>query len=396
MIYAEKFLTPLLFIMGRHRGFIMKITQNFDSGNIEVLSIEDSQNIRLAIRKDSNAEYSQWFHYRLTGAKNKPITMCITNAHECSYLEGWDDYQAVASYDRETWFRVETQYDGKQLVIKHQPECDSVYYAYFAPYSMERHHDLIAQAQMHDNVEHILLGQTVDGQDMDLLKIGSDGDGKKVCWMIARQHPGETMAQWWMEGMLGALLDQDDPISKALLSKAVFYVVPNMNPDGSKRGNLRANAAGANLNREWLEPSIERSPEVYLVREKMEQTGMDFCLDVHGDEALPYNFIAGSEGIADWNEGRQALLDFYQQALINASPDFQNKIGYDIDKPGEALMTVGTNYLAQAFGCLVMTLEMPFKDTVETPDQDFGWSPARSQELGKACLNALYQTMPKL
>ena len=171
---------------------------------------------------------------------------------------------------------------------------------------MERHHDLIAQAQMHEQVEHILLGQTVDGQDMDVLKIGTDGDNKKVCWMIARQHPGETMAQWWMEGMLEALLDQDDPISKSLLDNAVFYVVPNMNPDGSKRGNLRANAAGANLNREWLEPSMERSPEVYLVREKMEQTGMDFCLDVHGDEALPYNFIAGSEGIPDWNDERQA------------------------------------------------------------------------------------------
>lgn len=374
----------------------MKISQNFDSGNIECLSIEDNGKIQLAIRKDSNAEYSQWFHYRLTGAKDQQVTMNLVNAHECSYVEGWHDYQAVASYDRQTWFRVETNYDGKQLTISHQPECDSVYYAYFAPYPMERHHDLIAQVQMHELVEHIHLGYTVDGQDMDLLKIGSEGEGKKICWMIARQHPGETMAEWWMEGMLESLLNQDDPISKALLDKAVFYVVPNMNPDGSKRGNLRANAAGANLNREWLEPTMARSPEVYLVREKMEQTGMDFCLDVHGDEALPYNFIAGSEGVESWNDDRQALLDFYQQALINASPDFQNKVGYDIDKPGEALMTVGTNYLAHAFNTLVMTLEMPFKDTKDTPDELFGWSGSRSQELGRACLNALYQTMPKL
>ena len=28
-----------------------------------------------------------------------------------------------------------------------------------------------------------------------------------------------------------------------------------MNPDGSVRGNLRTNAAGANLNREWMTPS---------------------------------------------------------------------------------------------------------------------------------------------
>ena len=199
-----------------------------------------------------------------------------------------------------------------------------------------------------------------------------------------------------MEGMLNALLDPEDPISRELLNHAVFYIVPNMNPDGSRRGNLRTNAAGANLNREWQTPSMAQSPEVFLVRQKMEQTGMSFCLDVHGDEALPYNFIAGSEGINDWNDQRQELLDFYQQALVTASPDFQTKVGYDKDKHGEALMTVGTNYIAQTFDCLAMTLEMPFKDTIDTPDDYLGWSPERSRKLGVASLHALYQTLAKL
>jgi len=374
----------------------MKISQNFDSGNIECLSIADDGNIALAIRKDSNAQFSQWFHFRLSGAQDKAVTMSIVNAHECSYTAGWDDYQAVASYDRQTWFRVDTQYDDKQLIINHTSECSSIYFAYFAPYSMDRHHDLIANAQLHHQVEHINLGESVDGQDMDLLKIGTHDDTKKVCWLIARQHPGETMAQWWMEGMLDSLLDSDNPIAKSLLEQAVFYVVPNMNPDGSRRGNLRANAAGANLNREWLAPSMERSPEVFLVRQKMEQTGMDFCLDVHGDEALPYNFIAGAEGTTAWNAHKQDQQDHFQQALINVNPDFQNKIGYDIDKHGEALMTVGTNYLSQTFDALVMTLEMPFKDTKDSPDELFGWSPARSQKLGESCLIALHQTLHKL
>ncbi|NRA62417.1 MAG: carboxypeptidase family protein [Psychrobium sp.] len=374
----------------------MKISQNFDSGNIECLSIGKDGNIELAIRRDSNSDFMQWFHYRLTGAKGVECNMIITNANDCAYVEGWPDYQAVASYDRQTWFRVDTHYDGEKLTIAHTPECDSVYYAYFTPYSMERHHDLIANAQLSELVEYIHLGSTLDGQDMDLLKIGEEGEGKKVCWLIARQHPGETMAQWCLEGMLDSLLDPEDPISRELLNKAVFYVVPNMNPDGSRRGNLRTNAAGANLNREWQTPSMEHSPEVYLVRQKMEQTGMDFCLDVHGDEALAYNFIAGSEGIESWNDARQAQLDFYQQALVNASPDFQTKIGYDQEEPGKALMTVGTNYLAHAFGALVMTLEMPFKDTEQTPDEYVGWSAPRSYKLGQACLNALHQTMLKI
>ena len=374
----------------------MKISHNFDGGNIHCLDISDTGTINLEIKKDNNSDFSQWFYFRLTGAKDQPCQLNLVNASESSYVEGWQDYRAVASYDRETWFRVDTAFDGKVLTINHTPDCDSIYYAYFAPYSMERHHDLIGNAQLCERVEYIHLGHTLDGQDMDLLKIGEDGAGKKVCWIIARQHPGETMAQWCIEGMLNSLLDPEDPISRELLSQAVFYVVPNMNPDGSRRGNLRTNAAGANLNRQWQSATMEHSPEVLLVRTKMEQTGMHFCLDVHGDEALAYNFIAGSEGIASWNEQRQSLLDFYQQALINASPDFQTEIGYEKDKHGAELMSIGTNYIAETFNCLAMTLEMPFKDTEKTPDHYVGWSPQRSRQLGTACLNALYQTLNKL
>ena len=39
--------------------------------------------------------------------------------------------------------------------------------------------------------------------------------------------------------------------------------MPNVNPDGSIRGHLRTNATGANLNREWQDPTLERSPEVH-------------------------------------------------------------------------------------------------------------------------------------
>src|SRR3546814_2841197 len=70
------------------------------------------------------------------------------------------------------------------------------------------------------------------------------------------------MAEWWMEGALEKLLDDDDPVSRRLRQKATFHVVPNMNPDGSSRGHLRTNAVGTNLNREWHEPSAEKSPEV--------------------------------------------------------------------------------------------------------------------------------------
>ena len=81
------------------------------------------------------------------------------------------------------------------------------------------------------------------------------------------------MAEWWMEGALEKLTDPDDPVARVLRSECTFRVVPNMNPDGSRRGHLRTNAAGVNLNREWHAPSAEKSPEVLCVRNAMDETG---------------------------------------------------------------------------------------------------------------------------
>ena len=43
--------------------------------------------------------------------------------------------------------------------------------------------------------------------------------------MVARQHPGEAMAEWFVEGFLDRLTDPHDGASMRVLEHAVFYVV---------------------------------------------------------------------------------------------------------------------------------------------------------------------------
>lgn len=374
----------------------MHINSHFDGGNIRCICCDEPENIQLEIIKDNMSDFYQWFYFRLSGAEGLDCSLSIINAKDSAYADGWEGYEVVASYDRDFWFRVPTKYEDGQLVIEHMPEYQSVYYAYFTPYSMERCADFIGWAIGDPKVNLNVLGQTLDGQDIDQLVVGNEDENKKKIWVHARQHPGETMASWWMEGFVSRLLDEDDAISRALLEKAVFYIVPNMNPDGSKRGHLRTNAVGANLNREWLEPSMERSPEVFLLRKKMEQVGVDFCLDVHGDEALPYNFIAGAEGVPNWNEGLLEKQTRFGQALKKANPDFQLDKGYEVDKPNEADLSICTNYIANTFECLSLTLEMPFKDTIDTPHPVQGWSPTRCQKLGESAIDAIYEVIDEL
>ena len=371
------------------------IHAQFDSGNIEVLGIIGTE-ARLAIRRDHQSDFFQWFHFRVSGAAGRDLTLRLTGLSASAYPGGWPGYRAAVSEDRAFWGRAGTSWDkeadGGTLTIRYRPAGDLAWFAYFAPYSLERHDDLIATTAQAEGVTHRSLGTTLDGRAIDCLELG---EGDTQVWLYARQHPGESMAEWWMEGALDLLTDPADPWARWLRQHCRFHIVPNMNPDGSFRGHLRTNAAGVNLNREWHSPSPERSPEVLAVLAAMDQTGVHVAMDVHGDEAIPQVFIAGFEGIPAWTEAQGAGYARYRGILERRSPDFQTRVGYPAARPGSANLTMSTNQLAQRFGpshgCVSMTLEMPFKDNDDLPDPAQGWSPERSMLLGRDCLAALGQ-----
>ncbi len=367
----------------------MHISSHFDSGNIRVIRAESPDDIVLSINKDNQSEFYQWFHFRLFSEQFVEHKVTITDLAKSAYPDGWKEYNVLASYDRQEWFRVGSQFDGDNLTFSINLEAPAIYFAYFIPYSYERHLDLIHDAQVFPQCEHRLLGQTLDGRDMSMLVIGEESAEKKKVWVTARQHPGETMAEWCAEGLIYRLLDDQDGLARHLLQQAVFYVVPNMNPDGSARGHLRTNAVGSNLNREWATPSLEKSPEVYYVMEAMQQAGVDIYLDLHGDEALPYNFVAGSEGIPSYNDALKHLEQTFKDALLSATPEFQDEFGYPKDEPGKANLTIASSAVAEKFKCLAYTLEMPFKDNKNLPDAEFGWSVPRCQQLGEDLLVAV-------
>ncbi|MEP2735579.1 MAG: M14-type cytosolic carboxypeptidase [Erythrobacter sp.] len=370
------------------------IDAGFDSGNIEILTVEGAA-ATLAIRKDHLSEFAQWFHFRVTGAAGEELTLKITGLSGSAFPGGWPDYNACVSEDREYWARTPSSYDadedGGTLTIRYTPASNIAYFAYFAPYSMDRHHDLVAEAAACEGVELSRLTQTLDGQPLDLLQMGAETKGAKQVWLYARQHPGETQAEWWMEGALECLTDPTDPVARSLRQRCRFHIVPNCNPDGSARGHLRTNAVGTNLNREWAEPSAEKSPEVLAIRNKMDETGVDFAIDAHGDEAIPAVFLAGFEGIPSWTDTLGDEFYRYQDILNRRTPDFQTKLGYPKAPAGRANLGISTNLVAERYGACAMTLEMPYKDLAEAPEPEQGWSPERCKLLGRDCMAALLE-----
>ena len=368
----------------------VKISCNFDSGSIEVVSAQAPDAIRLRLRADNASDFYQWFHFRVHDAAGVALRMVFENAAGAAFPDGWPGYRAVASYDRRHWFRVyDTHYENGELIVSHTPERNNIYYAYFEPYSHERHLDLLGQAEMSPFAQVCSLGSTVEGREVDMVQVGRPAPERAPVWIIARQHPGETMAQWFVEGLLERLLDAADPVARRIREHACVYIVPNMNPDGAVHGNLRTNAAGANLNREWRSPSLERSPEVLHVRNRMEATGCALFLDIHGDESMPYVFIDGSEMVPGVSAATAARQAAFLEAFADASPDFQTTEGYTPDRYGEQMLSLASKWVAHRFDCVSLTLEMPFKDNAVLPDGQTGWNGSRSKRLGAAMLQPI-------
>eukprot|EP00854_Cymbomonas_tetramitiformis_P012967 gene12967-15330_t len=116
--------------------------------------------------------------------------------------------------------------------------------------------------------------------------------------------------------------------------------------------------------------------------------------------------VAPRSALMSCVDGNSKRVSAFLSAYYRDSPDFQVSFypglsgelehGYPVDGPNEANMKVCSNAVGQRFNCLSMTLEMPFKDNDNLPDQAQGWSPERAMRFGSAVLGAMREVLPML
>jgi hypothetical protein len=298
----------------------------------------------------------------------------------------------------------------------------TVHVAYFAPYRYDTQHaDLMARSALSPLVTRSTTGKSVQGRDVDLLTITdpahhsltAEGKQKRVVWIVCRQHPAETMAEWWADGFLDRLLASSngddcsgDLERDVLLRGALINIVCCANPDGATLGLTRTNAAGMNLNREWSAPSEGQTPEIFGIMAKISASSCcDLVLDVHGDETLPRPVLCCAPA---WNKRLDRLQRAFWDELATANEDFSledslphlihlppapescSKTGADrLDNMAAtgANLTLCSTQLAFQYDCLAMTLEQCFLAP---------WSVSKSRKLGADMIGPLAKILPFL
>jgi len=162
-----------------------------------------------------------------------------------------------------------------------------LYVARLEPYRLSDLDRLLARIRQHPRVAITPIGQTVQGRELEIVRIGNPQAPHRV-FLRARAHPWESGGNWVVEGLIDRLL-KDDAEARKYLERYCVYILPLANKDGVARGLTRFNALGKDLNRNWDKPADPQlAPENAALEkwlEAMVQAGQrpHLALELHND-----------------------------------------------------------------------------------------------------------------
>jgi hypothetical protein len=242
--------------------------------------------------RDSPNRAAGHFHFRIHGAADQRIRVEFNNLSNV-----WNStpgsvarelLAAVVSDDGRDWRSIplEPTEDGRVFGVV-ELNHGSQYVARVEPYRISDLRKLMARIEGQRDVAITKIGETVEGRNLEMIRIGRD-EAENQVFLRARAHPWEAGGNWVVEGVLETLLSEGANRTRFLESMCV-HILPMANLDGVARGRTRFNSMGKDLNRDWNLPTIESlCPENYALEKWLQsriQSGRapDLALELHND-----------------------------------------------------------------------------------------------------------------
>ena len=294
------------------------ISTNFESGNINhIKNVQRKKDVLVVLEienepypKNTKRKYQNWFYFKSNDVQRKSMTYTIQNINV--FGNDWKGFNVCYSYDNKNWKRIKTSFSkkNKTLTWKHRSTKKNVYFAYYPPYTTVMKQKMMMKYKNKKGVKAKTLGKS----KVDALILGN---GPLKIFIVARQHPGESIGSWMIEGFLKEYFS--DVQRKVVQDIFTFYIIPMANPDGVKLGHWYTNKKGQNLNRSWRH---NKTSETNAIKKLMTEKKALLYLDLHGDEGASKHFITSC--IESKNKVRKPFND----TMAKFCPNFQKEDYY--------------------------------------------------------------------
>ncbi|XP_001639517.2 cytosolic carboxypeptidase 6 [Nematostella vectensis] len=306
----------------------------FESGNLGRVDYITEFEYDLFIRPDTcNPRFRVWFNFTVENtAPYQRVIFNIVNFSKTKSLYREGMTPLVKSTSRPRWQRIPAKNcfyyrcpdHRKNYVLSFafafDNDTDVYQFAYCFPYTYSRLQGYLDDIERRSlsYFKREMLCLTVQQRRLDLLTITSPDNmnsplRKRVVFITARIHPGETPSSYVCQGLIDFIIS-NHPVAKVLREYLVFKVIPMLNPDGVVLGNYRCSLMGFDLNRHWHEPSpwahptLVASKNLLMELDSDSTAHLDFYIDIHAHSTLMNGFMYGNIYDEEERYERQAVF----------------------------------------------------------------------------------------
>lgn len=280
----------------------IRIHWDFEGGSLARVERVRSDHFRCHVKgqvdQDGRNRQASWFYFRVDGAKGKLLNFTMADLQgEYNYLPvmGPIGKSTLPFYspDGINWTPVETgSYDSSEPSLTYQVQIDSdqVWIAWVPPYTLDNFRSLAAYLARIPDVKIEEIGRSVQGREIPLITVTDRSvpdQGKKVMWLMFRQHAWEAGSSWTGEGAM-RFVTSSDSLAQQIRRTTIVKVLPLCDPDGVANGTVRFNVHGYDLNRNWDVMDPIKMPEITAERRSILDwvdagNRIDFFVTVHND-----------------------------------------------------------------------------------------------------------------
>jgi hypothetical protein len=349
----------------------IRFNTNFEGGSLGRIEPIGEAAFRCHVRgqQDEHGRNRQanWYYFRIDGARDREVTLVLTDfVGEYNGRPGacpmGPDILPVVSDDGETWRSIgDVRWDdrAKEATLRIRPARDSVWIAHQPPYTPRRLARLLEQVDRCADARIEVIGRTAQGRDLHQVTVTAravDDRGKAAVWLQARQHAWESGTSYIMEGAL-RFITSDDPRARDLRRRTVFLFTPMVDPDGCATGQVRFNANGFDVNRQWDQVDLRdkrylaQMPEIWYVKKAIVsrvESGrpIHLMINLHNTETAEYLATMAAD-----DASRKIVTALSDRLVREAS--FRPSRGPVLGEPRDG----SANVLYQEKGILVLLME---------------------------------------